>query len=162
MIARRRVDRVCAIGLANRLEIIIAMAIRPPRSFSCCAALALAAPLTMFAFSVVAVSASYADDGGAQYVELDTSADFDRSRHVDDRDLSKWEGDFSVGAGSDADGDGKSGGDDFLVWQRQNGRSVPAPANDDTSLNPEPGALVVWGALASLGGLFFARRGRRS
>lgn len=81
-------------------------------------------------------------------------ADFDGDGVVDHDDVNKWQSDFSMNAGSDADHDGDSDGVDFLILQQQFGQ-VPGPGdgwveaggvdstqlaelylNDVTTLNP--------------------------
>jgi hypothetical protein len=60
--------------------------------------------------------------------------DFDNNDVVDAADLAKWQADFGAGNGSDADDDGDTDGNDFLIWQRQLGvtaagvHAVPEPA----------------------------------
>jgi hypothetical protein len=44
------------------------------------------------------------------------AADFNHDGDVDRDDLFKWEGDFGLSAGSDADNDNDSDGADFLAW----------------------------------------------
>jgi hypothetical protein len=90
------------------------------------------------------------------------SADFNQNGSVEDLDFSKWTSDYGVNDQSDANGDGYSGGDDFLAWQRQLGRSNPSPPNDTIGHNPEPAALAVWGLLAGCGGLYYTWRRRRA
>ncbi len=125
------------------------MAIQRPRFFAACVVIALAAAPTLF-YSPVRTLA----------VESGLSADFDGNGSVNYLDLNKWEADFGVSAESDADDDGTSGGFDFLAWQIQSGSSMDVP--QVISQTPEPAALVVWGGLASIGGLLYAWRRRRS
>jgi hypothetical protein len=74
--------------------------------------------------------------------------DFDGNSLVNHADLQKWMGDFGVNGASDGNGDGRTDGADFLVWQRNLGASgiiaaVPEPA---------AAALAVISALALLAG----------
>jgi T5SS/PEP-CTERM-associated repeat protein len=69
--------------------------------------------------------------------------DFDHDFDVDADDLVQWRGDFGLSGDSDADNDGDSDGADFLVWQRQLGRTLSATAS--TSTVPEPGHLGIVG-----------------
>lgn len=73
-------------------------------------------------------------------------ADFNNDGVVDGDDLTKWEGDYGVNGGSDADGDGESTGNDFLWWQRQLGSGVPLAAAV-TSV-PEPASITLLTLLA--------------
>ncbi len=67
-------------------------------------------------------------------------ADFDLDRMVDGDDLAKWIGDFGMTDGSDADSDGDSDGQDFLIWQRQLGAmGVTSKAR----AMPEPSTLIL-------------------
>lgn len=64
-----------------------------------------------------------------QSYDAGLAADFDGSGGpVNGADLAKWESDYAVNAGSDADHDGDSDGDDFLIWQRQSGQ-IPGPGD---------------------------------
>jgi hypothetical protein len=66
------------------------------------------------------------------------TADFNDDDFVDDADLLIWRSAFGVSNLADADGDGASGGDDFLAWQSQR-----SPFRDAASLIvavPEPAA----------------------
>jgi len=61
-------------------------------------------------------------------------ADFNNDAAVDGLDLGIWKGAYNVSANGDADQDGYSDGNDFLIWQRQLGpvpplSSVPEPAS---------------------------------
>lgn len=67
--------------------------------------------------------------------------DFNDDGFVDGDDLAKWQNNFGVTGGSDADGDGDSDGEDFLAWQRNLVPSTSAAASA-TSI-PEPNALIL-------------------
>ncbi|MBL9163025.1 MAG: hypothetical protein JNL18_09850 [Planctomycetaceae bacterium] len=73
------------------------------------------------------------------------AGDFNHDQIVDGADLQQWAGDFGVDGGSDADGDGRSDGHDFLVWQRQFGTGAAA------SPTPEPAfeSMLRWIVLAA-------------
>ncbi len=55
------------------------------------------------------------------------AGDFNGDGDVDGLDLVKWQADFGVTGGSDADDDLDSDGADFLIWQRQLGESSSTP-----------------------------------
>jgi hypothetical protein len=66
------------------------------------------------------------------------AGDFNGNGTVDEDDLAQWEGDYGINANSDADEDGDSDGNDFLIWQRNvspaigsatTGTAVPEPAS---------------------------------
>jgi hypothetical protein len=57
---------------------------------------------------------------------------------VDDSDLAQWADDLGVGGGSDADGNLRTDGADFLAWQRQLGTAASGGAAAGV---PEPGRL---------------------
>lgn len=71
------------------------------------------------------------------------TADFDHNGQVNGADLTKWKADFGVNGNSDANGDGKSDGTDFLIWQRQFGSGVPAGAA--IGAVPEPASIALIG-----------------
>jgi hypothetical protein len=75
------------------------------------------------------------------------TADFDDNGQVNSADLAKWKLDFGVNANSDANGDGKSDGTDFLIWQRQFGSGVPASAA--IGAVPEPASIALIGLAAT-------------
>jgi len=77
----------------------------------------------------------------------DVPGDFNGDTVVDAADLLQWQADFGVSSTSDADDDGDSDGNDFLIWQQHLGEGAFA------SSVPEPAA----GLLASLGWMAFAR-----
>jgi hypothetical protein len=87
------------------------------------------------------------------------SADFNNDHAVDNLDLAQWNANYGPGASADANGDSASDGTDFLAWQRQLG-SVDS-ADVEISHNPEPAAIVVWGALAVATGVGITVRRRR-
>jgi hypothetical protein len=68
-----------------------------------------------------------------------TPGDFDGNHVVDGADLTKWQMEFAVGSGADADNDLDSDGADFLSWQRGLGLSATAAA----PAVPEPGTLLI-------------------
>lgn len=81
-------------------------------------------------------------------------ADFDHDGDVDAADLTKWKADLKAGNGlSDADDNGVTDGNDFLIWQRQLGNDA-TPAVASTRAVPEPGTAALSAiCLAALGAL---------
>ncbi|TWU25645.1 PQQ-dependent sugar dehydrogenase [Bythopirellula polymerisocia] len=85
--------------------------------------------------------------------------DFDGNGIVDGDDLAKWEASYSINANADADDDGDSDGRDFLIWQRNLGKTAQDPPEPLTSspLNiPEPSTLAL--SVASMLSLWGTRR----
>lgn len=78
---------------------------------------------------------------GTTFVEF-LAADFNQDGNVDDIDLTKWQMDYALGNGSDADADGDTDGADFLVWQRQYGQST-LPLLASTAAVPEPSGFLL-------------------
>jgi hypothetical protein len=72
-------------------------------------------------------------------------ADFNHDSVVNAADLGIWKTAFRTTAAGDADADGDSDGNDFLIWQRNIGPAASAPTGASV---PEPGALVL--AVAAL------------
>lgn len=68
-------------------------------------------------------------------------ADFDNDHDVDYDDLAMWEQHFATSDQADANGDGRSDGLDFLVWQQQLGSGVAIVAAAQTV--PEPASLAL-------------------
>jgi hypothetical protein len=60
------------------------------------------------------------------------SADFNHDNKVDSADLAAWKTSFGVNAGGDADGNGVTNGNDFLIWQRQLGQTSTGGGGDAT------------------------------
>lgn len=86
------------------------------------------------------------------------AADFDKDGDVDATDLNTWKGAFGVNLNGDANGDGRTDGNDFLVWQRQ---YTGALATATAAAVPEPtSAMLLAGAAAGLA--VAARRCRKS
>ncbi len=69
------------------------------------------------------------------------TADFNRDGTVGSLDLAQWKNDAGQSAGSDADFDGDSDGNDFLAWQRQLGSQVTTVAAQMAI--PEPASWVL-------------------
>jgi cyclophilin family peptidyl-prolyl cis-trans isomerase len=85
------------------------------------------------------------------------AADFNRDGSVNAADLTTWRTSMSLGnGGADADNDGDSDGNDFLIWQRQLGRTTPAITSVAAGV-PEPGTA----ALAAFALVAVCRRSRR-
>ena len=81
--------------------------------------------------------------------------DFNLDGVVNASDLAQWKGDFGVNPDSDADNDGDTDGNDFLIWQRNYGMGA---ATASAGAVPEPtGASLI--ALA-VGGLLLTGRRR--
>jgi hypothetical protein len=94
------------------------------------------------------LSMSYAAPGGVAlqggFVKFVSGGgvvgDFNHDGTVNAADLAEWRGDFGPTGGSDADNDGDSDGNDFLIWQRRLGATSVTPA---ASAVPEPTALAL-------------------
>jgi hypothetical protein len=84
-------------------------------------------------------------------------ADFNSDGAVNAGDLVAWRDGFRTNDAGDADGDGDTDGNDFLVWQRRLGQAGQVAAG---SMIPEPAsaALLAFGIAAIAG---HARRRRR-
>ena len=70
------------------------------------------------------------------------SADFDFDGKVDSLDRVEWEASYGLDALADANNDGLSNADDFLIWQRQNGSGISALTAVVQTV-PEPNALIL-------------------
>lgn len=93
-------------------------------------------------------------DGIIEFASLSEiySADFDQDGDVDGDDLAKWEADYGLNSGSDANGDGVSNGLDYLAWQRQFGSGSPSASLSATV--PEPSSQILVLSLLALVNLF--------
>lgn len=89
------------------------------------------------------------------------SADFDFDGKVDSLDRVAWEASYGVDGQADANGDGLSNADDFLIWQRQNGSGVAAVSVTVQAV-PEPGTLPLFLLCSILAGLHRSRRKQSS
>ncbi len=78
----------------------------------------------------------YFDDLQGGLVTVTTPGDFNGDSKVDSVDLGLWSAAYATTDVGDADDDGDTDGNDFLIWQR-NVTASPASAV------PEPGAFVV-------------------
>lgn len=85
------------------------------------------------------------------------SADFDEDGDVDAADLATWKGAFGVNLNGDANGDGRTDGSDFLVWQRE---YTGANATAAAAAVPEPSSAALL-AVASAGIALVAGRRRK-
>jgi hypothetical protein len=85
------------------------------------------------------------------------AGDFTGDAVVDGNDLVRWRSAFGVDAGADANQDGRSDGQDFLIWQRNLragsalpiGATVPEPAAIPLGLVACSGLLACRGAVAN-------------
>ena len=93
------------------------------------------------------------------------AGDFDEDGEVDAADLAAWQAGFGVAAGEhwqgDANADGAVAGNDFLIWQRQQGQSAI------TAAVPEPQSFalavaLVAGTLGNIAAASWRRQRRRS
>lgn len=69
------------------------------------------------------------------------SADFNTDSLVNGVDLEMWQQAYGISVAGDADNDGDSDGNDFLIWQRQflSGTELPS---ENTSI-PEPSCFLL-------------------
>ena len=103
-----------------------------------------------------AVGVRYDSENGRTVftVETDLRGDFNGDGFVDSIDLVDWwQNDFGNNDFSDADGDGDSDGNDFLIWQQ----TYTGPPLTIAAV-PEPSSLALCLVAASLGGLMVGRR----
>lgn len=84
------------------------------------------------------------------------AGDFDGDSDVDADDLTRWKANAGDGGLADADYDGDSDGHDFLIWQRNLGRTTPATGA--AGAVPEPAAATLATTFALV--LAFVRRRR--
>jgi hypothetical protein len=84
------------------------------------------------------------------------AGDFDRDADVDGDDLAQWQGDYGLNGNSDANGDGSSAGEDFLIWQRQFGSGLSALAA--AQVVPEPASGLLLATMVVLGSHCRGRR----
>ena len=93
------------------------------------------------------------------FVSNTLEADFDGDMDVDGFDLAQWQGDYNANGMSDANGDGRSDGLDFLVWQQQSGIDL-TPLVPAIGAVPEPtcAALVAGLVVAGIAGPRSRRR----
>lgn len=92
------------------------------------------------------------------------SADFDGDGEVTAADIGVWKDSFGIDDGGDADHDGDTDGDDFLIWQRQLG-SVPGLPVINGVPEPQSAALMALTAIIAMAAkrrLGHAARGRVS
>jgi hypothetical protein len=83
-------------------------------------------------------------------------ADFNRDGTVNGPDLAIWKTAFHATTAGNADGDGDSDGNDFLIWQRTLGQSSLVPASGSV---PEPASAMM--IVVSALGLARTRRRRQ-
>lgn len=89
-------------------------------------------------------------------IETSLDADFDNDGDVDGADLPIWRAAYGKTDLGDANDDGVTNGDDFLIWQQQKGNDA-TPATPISGAVPEPTACL----LLAIGAAFVAARGRR-
>ncbi len=87
----------------------------------------------------------------------DEVADFDFDARVTSSDAVIWQNSYAKNLGGDTNGDGRTDGLDFLVWQ-QEFETMPVSNPSNTTTTPEPGSL----ALSCLGVLALILRLRLS
>jgi hypothetical protein len=120
-------------------------------SFAPGASAAIGTPFTMSAAQDVQFWYAPPDGslrrGIVKYVQgVSIPGDFDSNQVVNSADLAQWRGDFGINNESDADNDGDSDGNDFLIWQRNLGLSG---ATSSLAAVPEPDSWrLIAGALA--------------
>jgi hypothetical protein len=88
--------------------------------------------------------------GSVNLAPMLLAGDFNGDTVVNGLDLVEWRSDFGVDDGSDADGDIDSDGEDFLIWQRQLGRTSAASLSSSALPEPATAWLAGAGALAML------------
>ncbi len=74
--------------------------------------------------------------------------DFNGDGAVDGEDLAEWQASYGVDTGADADADGDSDGADFLIWQRNFGKTAQdgvSPLTSPSVAVPEPATIVLIG-----------------
>ena len=81
------------------------------------------------------------------YLEPNPS-DFNLDSLVDEADLQLWQESFGASSSGDADRDGDTDGNDFLIWQRE--LSFVEPSSPINVPEPSSGLLLVWLASAVL------------
>ncbi|HYO23568.1 MAG TPA: hypothetical protein VEQ85_01325 [Lacipirellulaceae bacterium] len=86
---------------------------------------------------------------------LGLAGDFDRNGAVNAADLLQWQGDFGVNDESDANGDGRTDGLDFVIWQRNVGLTASTSAAAPV---PEPSAAALGAVGIACAGAFGSRR----
>ena len=85
-------------------------------------------------------------------------ADFNEDGNVDALDLAQWQGDYGLNDESDADGDGDSDGNDFLVWQTQNGQTTLLTATSKAIPEPPTATLLLLAVIVNLRATGWPRR----
>jgi hypothetical protein len=88
---------------------------------------------------------------------VDIPPDFNGDDMVNHLDLNIWEAAYGVNDIGDADGDGDTDGDDFLLWQRWSGFGSALTTSDVATI-PEPAALSLMAGVALIGQLIRMRR----
>ncbi len=96
-------------------------------------------------------SASIAGPGllAVATTELLLPGDFDRDGDVDGADLAKWQTEFGINDGSDANVDGDSDGSDYLAWQANFGLDSSTAVAAQVVPEPTSAMLLLIGALVA-------------
>lgn len=86
------------------------------------------------------------------------AADFNADGLVDRFDLDQWSESYGIDYGGDADGDGLTTGNDFLIWQQQLGSQISLTSFDVVAeIVPEPNTATL-ALLSLLAGLLRSRK----
>jgi hypothetical protein len=97
--------------------------------------------------------------GSLNVLTYDLPGDFDNNNIVNADDLTVWRTAVAnITAAGDTNGDGRSNGQDFLIWQRNLGATY-TPAVAATAAVPEPASIVA-AAVASIALAGFRRQRR--
>jgi hypothetical protein len=85
-------------------------------------------PLTIDYYEIASAAGRLSTTGwnslSDQNIDAGLPSDFNNVGGVNGADLTVWKGAYNTNANGDADGDGDSDGNDFIIWQRQVGKSA--------------------------------------